>query len=79
MRSIRRRHPDSIDGPPDRKPGKDGKLVTVPITPPTVRSILWPLHGHDAEYVFTYVAKRTCGGLIRGKRYPLNYALVSKL
>lgn len=56
-----------------RKPGKGGKLVTVPITP-TVRSILGPLRGHHAEHVFTYVATRTRDGRIRGKRYPLTYS-----
>lgn len=56
-----------------RKPGKGGKLVVVPITP-TVRSILWPLRGHHAEHVFTYVATRTRDDRIRGKRYPLTYS-----
>lgn len=56
-----------------RKPGKGGKLVVVPITP-TVRSILWPLRGHHPEHVFTYVAKRTKGGRVKGQRYPLTYS-----
>ena len=34
-----------------QKLGKGGKLVTVPITP-TIRTILWPLQGHDANHVF---------------------------
>jgi integrase len=56
-----------------QKRGKGGKLVTVPITP-TIRSILWPLQGHDPEHVFTYIAKRTRGGRVRGHRYPLTYS-----
>lgn len=56
-----------------RKPGKGGKLVTVPITP-TIRSILWPLRGHHAEHVFTYVAVRTRKGLVKGHRYPFTYS-----
>ncbi|GEP57325.1 tyrosine-type recombinase/integrase [Reyranella soli] len=61
------------DGRQIRKPGKGGKLVVVPITP-TIRSILWPLRGHHPEHVFTYVARRTRGKLIRGQRYPLTYS-----
>jgi integrase len=56
-----------------RKLGKGGKLVTVPITS-TVRAILWPLRGHHVEHVFTYVAKRTRGGRMKGHRYPLTYS-----
>lgn len=56
-----------------KKPGKGGKLVTVPITP-SIRSILWPLRGHDPEHVFTYVAVRTRGKLVKGRRYPLTYS-----
>jgi integrase len=56
-----------------QKLGKGSKLVTVPITP-TIRAILWPLKGHDAEHVFTYVAKRTRGGRVKGHRYPLTYS-----
>ena len=53
-----------------RKPGKGGKLVTVPITP-TIRGILWPLRGHHAEHVFTYQAQRTRDGRVKGERHPL--------
>ena len=53
-----------------RKPGKGGRLITVPITS-TLREILWPLRGHHFEVVFTYVAERTRGGRIKGQRYPL--------
>jgi integrase len=56
-----------------RKTGKRGKLVTAPITP-TIREILWPLQGHDAEHVFTYIAKRTRGGRVKGRRYPVTYS-----
>jgi integrase len=54
-----------------RKPGKGGKIVTIPITS-TIREILWPLQGHHPEHVFTFVARRTIrGGTVRGERYPL--------
>ncbi len=56
-----------------QKRGKGGKLVTVPITP-TIRAILWPLRGHNAEHVFTYIAERTRGGRVKGQRYPLTYS-----
>jgi integrase len=56
-----------------KKRGKGGKLVTVPITP-TIRAILWSLQGHHREQVFTYVAKRTRGGRVKGERYPLTYS-----
>ncbi|HEY7298556.1 MAG TPA: site-specific integrase [Xanthobacteraceae bacterium] len=55
------------------KLGKGKKLVTVPITT-TIRAILWPLQGHDAEHVFTYVARRTRGSRVKGHRYPLTYS-----
>jgi integrase len=56
-----------------RKTGKGGKLVMVPITSP-IRAILWPLRGHHREQVFTYIAKRTRGGRVKGERYPLTYS-----
>jgi integrase len=52
------------------KKGKGGKTVTARITD-TVRDILWPLRGHHPEFVFTYVARRTRDGLVRGRRYPI--------
>jgi len=52
------------------KLGKGGKPVMTPITA-AVREILWPLQGHHPEFVFTYVAERTRGGRVKGKRYPL--------
>ena len=57
------------------KQGKGGKRVSVPITD-TIRQILWPLRGHHAEMVFTYVAKRTRKqlNLIKGNRYPITYS-----
>jgi integrase len=56
-----------------KKLGKGRKLVTAPITP-TIRAILWPLRGHHPEYVFTYVAKRTRAGRVKGQRYPITYS-----
>jgi integrase len=52
------------------KPGKGGKLVTLPITS-AIREIIWPLRGHHPEWVFTYEAQRTHGGRVKGHRYPL--------
>ena len=42
----------------------------------TIRGILWPLRGHHAEMVFTYVANRTrkTQKLIKGERYPITYS-----
>jgi integrase len=56
-----------------RKPGKGGRLVTVPITT-AIREILWPLRGHNFEFVFTYIAERTRDGRVQGQRYPLTYS-----
>jgi len=56
-----------------RKPGKGGRLITVPITP-AIREILWPLRVHHPEHVFTYVAQRTREGRVKGQRYPLTYS-----
>ena len=56
-----------------RKPGKGGKLVTVPITA-AIREILWPLRDHHPEHVFTYQAQRTRDGRVQGQRYPLTYS-----
>jgi hypothetical protein len=56
-----------------RKADKGGKLVTVPITP-AIRTILWPLRGHHAEHVFTYIAMRTRNSRVTGQRYPLTYS-----
>jgi integrase len=55
-----------------RKPGKGGRLVTVPITS-EIRELLWPLQGHHPEVVFTYVCERAEHGRARGQRYPLTY------
>jgi integrase len=55
------------------KTGKGGRRITVPLTT-AVRDILWPpLRGHHPTHVFTYVAKRTSGEYVRGRRYPLTY------
>jgi integrase len=56
-----------------RKPGKGGRMVTVPITD-TLREILWPLQGHHPEMVFTYQAARTRQGRVKGRRYPITYS-----
>jgi integrase len=55
------------------KPGKDGKLVSIPITS-AIREILWPLRGHHPEHVFTYVAVRSRDGREQGQRHPLTYS-----
>jgi integrase len=55
------------------KLGKGQKRVTAHITS-EIRSILWQLQGHDPEWVFTYVCRRTRDGRIRGQRYPITYA-----
>jgi len=57
------------------KQGKGDKRVSVPITD-TIREILWPLRGHHAEMVFTYVAKRTRKhqNLVKGTRSPITYS-----
>ncbi|MEO9340459.1 tyrosine-type recombinase/integrase [Mesorhizobium sp. SB112] len=57
-----------------RTKGKGNKWVVTHISP-TIREVLEPLIGHHPDYVFTYVAKRTCKhtGKIRGQRYPLTY------
>jgi integrase len=57
------------------KQGKGDKRVSVPITD-MIREILWPLRGHHAEMVFTYVARRTRkrANLVKGNRYPITYS-----
>jgi integrase len=52
------------------KPGKGGKLVTLPIAS-AIREILWPLRDHHPEMVFTYEAQTTRDGRVKGRRYPL--------
>jgi integrase len=54
------------------KTGKGGRRITIPLTS-TVRDILWPLRGHHATQVFTFVAKRTIGEYVEGRRYPITY------
>ena len=58
--------------------GKGGRRVVFPITD-TVREILFPLQGHHAEFVFTYVAAygNASMGIVRGQRYPLTISGVS--
>src|SRR6185437_4641541 len=55
------------------KTGKGDKRVTAPLTA-TVRAILAPLVGHHPVHVFTYVARRTREGRVKGQRYPLTYS-----
>jgi integrase len=52
--------------------GKGGRRITFPITD-TIREILFPLQGHHAEFVFTYVAALNYRrrDIVRGRRYPL--------
>jgi integrase len=57
------------------KLGKGGKRVTVSVTP-TIREILWPLQGHHPEHVFTFVARHTHDGRVKGQRCPLTYDFV---
>ncbi len=54
------------------KRGKKDQWIVIPITP-LIRSILWPLRGQHAEFVFTYVCERTMKNpqRIRGQRYPI--------
>jgi integrase len=54
------------------KTGKGGRRITMPLTS-TVRDILWPLKGHHPTQVFTFVAKRTIGEYVKGRRYPITY------
>ena len=52
--------------------GKWGKKNRTRITP-AVEAILRPLIGHHPVHVFTYIAKHTHAGRIRGRRYPITY------
>jgi integrase len=52
------------------KTGKWGKKIRTRITP-AVEAILRPLIGHHPVFVFTYVARHTAGGRVRGSRYPI--------
>jgi integrase len=54
------------------KTGKGGRRITFPITP-SIREILFPLQGHNVEFVFTYLAEYGHKGRARvcGQRYPL--------
>jgi integrase len=55
-----------------RKAGKGSRLVTVSITS-SIRAILWPLQAHHPERVFTYIAKFTRSGQVKGTRYPITF------
>jgi integrase len=50
--------------------GKNDRRVTTPITT-AVKELLGSLIGHNAEWVFTYVAQKTKDGRVRGARYPI--------
>jgi integrase len=52
---------------------KRQSIVTSPITV-EVEAILTPLVGDNEVWAFTYVAARTRGKHIRGKRYPISYS-----
>lgn len=52
--------------------GKDGKPIITQITT-QVRALLEPLIGHHPECVFTYIARKTRDGRVRGQRYPITY------
>jgi integrase len=54
------------------KTGKWGKKIRTRITP-GVEDILRPLIGRHPIYVFTYVARHTTGGRMRGCHYPVTY------
>jgi integrase len=53
--------------------GKGGRPIATPVTE-TIREIIRPLRGHHPEYVFTYIAVRTHGKWVQGKRYPITIA-----
>jgi len=57
------------DARPIVKIGTGSKLVTTPITS-EVRAILWPLLGHDPQFLFTNIARRILKGrgLVKGRR-----------
>jgi integrase len=55
------------------KTGKAGRRITIPLTC-AVRDILWPLRGHHPTHVFTYVARDTRDGHVKGRHYPLGYS-----
>ncbi|TVR12285.1 MAG: site-specific integrase [Salinarimonadaceae bacterium] len=52
--------------------GKGDKHAPIPM-PPALRELLWPLQGHDPEFVFTYVAERARDSRLKGQRYPITY------
>jgi integrase len=55
------------------KRGKGGRTVTAPITV-EVEAILAPLVGNNDVWVFTYVAARSRGKRVKGKRYQITYS-----
>ncbi|WP_226578794.1 tyrosine-type recombinase/integrase [Acuticoccus sediminis] len=49
-----------------------GRLIEIPLTTAAVVLLANNLGNHP-EAVFTYIAKRTYGGRVRGQRYPITY------
>lgn len=52
------------------RPGKGNRPIRLPMTE-AMRAILLTRSGHDAEFVFTYVARRVKGRRVKGRRYPI--------
>ncbi len=50
--------------------GKGGRVIITKINE-EVHAILWPLVGHHPTRVFTYVARKTRDGRVKGRRYPI--------
>lgn len=50
--------------------GKGRVLGTIPISP-GIRELLFPLQGHNGEFVFTYIAQRRGVDRKKGQRYPM--------
>lgn len=53
--------------------GKRGRVRIIAM-PDAVYELLWDLKDHHNHNVFTYVAKRTMNGKLRGHRYPITMA-----
>jgi len=50
--------------------GKGDKSRTIPMTEP-IAALLWRQKDHHRTAVFTYVARRTRDGRVKGRRYPI--------
>ena len=53
-----------------RVTGKGDKMRTIPMTK-AVHALLWDIRHHHAEAVFSFKAKRTRDGRVKGQRYPI--------